>query len=286
MSDLIFLDYMQQHNQNPSLYESYSFNSQRNSICFNIFIIYDSKIITQQIIEKINFLKKLNFIFDKSCEIKVTPYTWYLKYSCSDKINDDIIKILINDSTLCYLEINSDVLKSELMIDFIKDEYIEYNPKSFRQSDDSIKNKIYEILEIYVSDKNICFMGGEMVFLGKLLKPTNMIFYTDFESIFNDAKLNFPDNSNIHLINYNTDKIKDEINLSDILITNTSKSGIGVNISNEILRIKYKKIIIISCNRKSFMKDYKILSKSYNIDKIFDIKTNYVVTIYFLVYKI
>jgi hypothetical protein len=188
----------------------------------------------------------------------------------------------MDDSTLCYLEINSHVLKSELMIDFIGDEYIRYNPKSFRQSDDSIKNKIYEILKTNIIDKNICFIGGEMIFLGKLLKPINMIFYTDFESIYNDANINFP-NNNIHLIDYDKDKLNSNLlNSTYILICNTSKSGLGVNMCNEILNMKFKNIIIISCNRKSFMKDFNILCKKYSIKKIYDIKTNYIVTIYFL----
>jgi hypothetical protein len=265
----------------------------RNSICFSD--KYDINIISEQIKEKINFLEKLNFVFNKFCEIKVTFDTWYLKYLSDNKIDSGAMQILIDDKTLCYLEINYKILKFEYMIDIIKhnnehnsEQYlVKYNPKSFRQSDDSIKYKLYELLEQNINDDNICFMGGEMVFFAKLLNPQNSIFYTDFESIYNDANINFPKN-NIHLIDYDKDKLNlDLIFKYDIntLITNTSKSGLGVNMCNEILNIKFKNVIIISCNRKSFMKDFNILCKKYSIKKIYDIKTNYTVSIYFLAIK-
>jgi hypothetical protein len=221
--------------------------------------------------------------------IRTTKYSWYLDYSGTyDLLNNSLLNhSLINDPTLKYLSINGIILKSDYMIEYIKNNKILYNPHSFRQSDDSIKYKIYDILVHNILNKHIYFIGGEMIFMNMLLSPTNFIMYTDFESIYNDALRNFPKNKdNIYLINYDIDKLQN-INMLDnfddyILIANTSKSGLGENLVKNIIDIGLKNVVIISCNKKSFNRDYKILNNKYKINKTFEITTNYTVSIYFL----
>ena len=287
--DKFFLDYMQQHNHIPNQYTQYFFDPLRNSLCVDDIGEYDNyddsvtgKIINIQIKNKINFLKNIGFLFDDICEIKTTEYSWYLNYK--GNFNLDNIHILLNDSSLKYLTINSKIIKSDLMIEYINSEKICYNPLSFRQSDDSIKYQLYKILKEEILKKKIYFIGGEMVFISKLLKPTESIMYTDFMSIYQDAKYNILYNDNIHLINYDRDKLK-IVSRDYILIANTSKSGMGQNLSREILKLDLEKIVIISCNRKSFIRDLNILQNKYTINKIFDINTNYMVSIYFLIKK-
>ena len=281
LPNLMLLDCEQPRNQNQDLYK-FVLQPQRNSLCFNN--NYDDTIISQQIKEKINFLKNIGFKFDNICNIKTTEYSWYLDYlGTYDLLNHS----LINDPTLKYLSINGVILKSDYMIDYIKNKKILYNPHSFRQSDDSIKYKIYDILVHNILNKYIYFIGGEMIFMNMLLSPRNFIMYTDFESIYNDALRNFPQNKdNIYLINYNIDKLKsiDTIDNFDdyILIANTSKSGLGENLAKNITDIGLKNVVIISCNKKSFNTDYKILKNKYKINKTFEIITNYTVSIYFL----
>ena len=111
---------------------------------------------------------------------------------------------------------------------------------------------------------------------------------TDYESIYEDAKRNITQNENniIKMINYDKDKLIRPENIDEyILITNTSKQGLGENLCNEILKLGCKTIFIISCNSKSFYRDYEILKRIYEINKIFEIKTNYIVTIYLLKLK-
>ena len=244
--------------------------------------------------KKINFLKSNDILNQdniiREFEIKTTDYSWYLKIDKFTNISEnyDKIKLLLEDPTLVYLEINSEIIKSDLMIEYIGEDIIKYNPKSFRQTDDIIKNKLYSILKSEINTKNLYLIGGEMVFFAKLLKPERFIAYTDFESIYNDAICNFPENKdNIKLINYEKDNLVNletiKVNLETyILIANTSKHGLGQNLCKEILNLNLNNIIIISCNKKSFQRDYLMLQKKYYITKIFDINTNNSVCIYFL----
>ena len=257
-------------------------NPQRNSLTFSD--IYDENIVNDQIKQKINFLKTKGFVFDKICEIKCTNYTWLFKYEGTVLVNE--FDFLLNDETLVYLYINGITYKNNKMIDYIHDERIYYDPQSFRQSDDSIKNELYQILKDNVIpnkiNNKIYFIGGEMVFFAKLLKPSCFIMNTDFQSIYNDALSNFPENvDNIHLIKYTFNKLT-KVDKNYTLIANTSRNGLDKNLCKEILELELNRIIIISCNKKSFIRDFNYLYNKYKITKIFDLNTNYTVSVYFL----
>ena len=155
---------------------------------------------------------------------------------------------------------------------------VKYNPLSFRQSDDSIKYSIYDILKSNIINDKICFIGGEMMFYYYLLLPSTYLLFTDYQSIYDDALLNIK--NNIYLVDYNNININ--IDVTYTLILNTSKSGLGSNLSKKIEKLKNKEIIIISCNIKSFIRDFDILSNSYKIINVYEIKTNYSVYVYIL----
>ena len=270
----------QLHNHHQGLcrspiYKKKEMKPSRNSYCFEGYINYD--IINPQVKEKINFLIHLNFPFKARCEIRTTTETWSLKYD--DIVDDKIINILIQDETLRYIEINKTVIRNKKMIDIINSDKIEYDALSFRQSDDSIKKEIYQILRETLSNKKICFVGGEMVFYKALLNPSEYIMYTDFNSIYTDSIQN--GNSNTSLIDYDKDQLK-KINSDYNLIANTSKSGLGKNLSKSISDLNLEKIVIISCNKKSFQKDFLILKEKYFISMEYELKTNMSVWVFFL----
>jgi hypothetical protein len=279
-SNQVFVSYEPPHNHYLSLYKSC-----RNSYCFTNVINYD--ICNEQVKQKINFLQSLSFPFDEKCEIRTTELTWMMKYS--GKCKKEIIEKILNDISLKYLEINKIIFRNELMQDKINNILIKYNPLSFRQSDDMIKYKVYEVLQHNIFVSNIYFIGGEMIFYSKLFQNLNKVYMiTDYETIYDDAKRNINENEYniIKMIDYDKDKLIRPENIDDyILITNTSKQGLGENLCNEILKLGCKTIFIISCNSKSFYRDYEILKRIYEINKIFEIKTNYIVTIYLLKLK-
>lgn len=247
----------------------------RNSYLFEGFIDFD--IINTQVIEKINFLIQINFPLIRKCEIRTTCESWMLKYDGC--IDDDIIKILIKDETLKYIQINNLLIRNENMIEKIDNHIIHYNRMSFRKSDDSIRFELYRILKREINSKYLYFIGGEMVFYKVLLNPLEYIMYTDYESIYKDSLLN--GNQNTFLINYDTDKLK-KVDSNYTLIANTSKSGLGVNLAKSILELDLNYIVIISCNKKSFQRDFLILKQKYFISKKFELKTNYIVDVIFL----
>ena len=267
------------HNHNQYLYK---LDPCRNSVVISSTKIYDYNIINNQIKKIINFLDSIGFT--NNCEIKCNiyddTYSWSLKYI--GDFNHDNIDILLTDSNLRYCSINNIIYINKMMIDKIGDEIIYYNALSFRQPDDYIKYKIYDILISNVINKKLYFIGGEMVFYNKLLKPLEYIMITDYQSIYDDALYNFQHNEdNIFLINYLSDKLINTTN-DFTVIANTSKNGLQSNLCHQLLSLKFQQIIIISCNKKSFDKDFIILSSIYKLSSSYVLSTNYSVTIYFL----
>ena len=267
---------MQPHN--PHQYQCIHMESKRNSYVFEGVISH--YIINSEVKEKINFLIQIGFSFKERCYIRCTSESWSLKYD--GILKDEIVKILIQNETLKYIEINKIILKDEKMIEIINSVRIEYNSRSFRQSDDSIKNEIYKILSNTLQNEKICFVGGEMVFYKALLNPSEYIMYTDYESIYLDSIHNL--NRNTFLIDYEKDQLK-KIDSDFILIANTSKSGLGKNLAKSISELDLNQIVIISCNKKSFQRDFIILKEKYFISMEYELKTNMLVWIIFL-YKI
>jgi hypothetical protein len=167
-----------------------------------------------------------------------------------------------------------------------------YNPLSFRQPDDTIRHELITIIKQYCSGyNNMCFIGGEITLFAKILDYESALFYTDFESIYNDVVRNITINditTKCKIIDYNKYKISYDINkqFADkklCTIINTSKHGMGENIANEIARTLSSKLMVISCNRKTFLNDFEILQKGgYTIKSCFNIITNYEVSVYIL----
>lgn len=212
---------------------------------------------------------------DNSFEIRANMYNYTLIITgdISDYISKKIIKSSYSFLPLVYFEIKSPFTKSHQIL--VNSKYqckynIYYNPLSFRQPDDVIRDIMVKfIIKFSNGFNNFCFLGGECVLFSKILNYNNAHFYTDMPSIFDDICYNVKlNNKNIKasLIDYDTYDIALELNaffhhLPYIVIVNTSKSGMGENLSKQIAKILPKRIIVISCNRKSYIRDCIFLHK-------------------------
>lgn len=212
---------------------------------------------------------------DTTFEIRANFYNYSLIITgdVSDYMSKKIISASYSFLPLVYFEIKSPFTKSHQIL--VNSKYqckynIYYNPISFRQPDDVIRDIMEKfIIKFCNGFNNFCFLGGECVLFSKILNYNNAQFYTDMPSIFEDINYNVKlndKNIKASLIDYNTYDIAFELNeffrdLPYTVIINTSKSGMGENLSQQLAKTLAKRIIIISCNRKSFIKDCIFLHK-------------------------
>lgn len=159
-----------------------------------------------------------------------------------------------------------------------------------------IDNKYVDCKHIDSSNTNtntIIFLGGEMYIYGKIFDNyfSKKIYITDTESLYEDAMLNdpCPSKSIYNLVSYKVNNflletiehLFDQTQQSNqtkfniqILLSNISKTGLGELICNQIMIIKPKYLILITCNYKVTLRDISMLN-IYKLNKIIKISTTY-----------
>jgi len=234
----------------------------------------------------INFTIRCNK-FNWSCCITTSTKKKFIIQEKNDTLEAILTSIHLKYNTLscCYLAINKKIIINNKFQDLFG---IVYNPLSFRQPDDSIRNYIINYFtKIFASVtwNYSCFIGGECTLYGKLTDTLNSkYFFTDFESIYNDLLDNYSmcldkDSNTIKLIDYDTytfpwlDIFPVTGYNNTILIANTSFHGLGKHLSSEITNSQCLEIYIVSCNWKSFLADFEILQTKYSIENITELFT-------------
>lgn len=128
---------------------------------------------------------------------------------------------------------------------------------TFHQNDDIIRDQLYpKIMELYKPVDNLLLIGGECYIYGKILKYEKCDIYTDFESIYLDAKRNC--DANVYLIDYKKHK---NFGKYDMCIVNIGIKNLIDTFSIDCI------IFYISCNSNETFENYKII-EVYNIEYI------------------
>jgi hypothetical protein len=117
--------------------------------------------------------------------------------------------------------------------------------ESFDQNNIMIANKIRRYVLSLCKDyyDSILGIGGEYYLYFPFIKANKYIGISNHKSIVDDAYYNIPFSIN-YLVDYN--KINLKIEIVDLIILNVF--NLHINIIEFIKKIKFKKLIIISCN--------------------------------------
>lgn len=275
----------------------------RNLLAFSNFYEIDYNICNKYVKNILEYLQsklcnnKVKMLSNNNFEIRANEFNWSLRITTkSESLIENILQIILADVKCVYLEINKNVYKQTKYKDIME---IAYHPLSFRQADDNIRTCIINYFQTDISDMPeialIC-LGGECTLFGKIFYYIKTLhFLTDYQSIYDDLKYNYP-KANNNLIDYKTCSlewisklnIKKNINSSGniYIIANTGYHGLGKHLATELLTTTADIIYIVSCNKKSFQNDFRILAIQYNITQVLEITTNYSVYIYKLSKKI
>ena len=276
--------------------------SQRNLITFTNFQNIDLTICNTYLADLLQtLLKNFSILLDTyftnyniNFTIRCNEFNWSCCITTSTKqktqtntIPNEILESIhtkYTKSPCCYLAINKKIMINNKFQDLFG---IGYNPLSFRQPDDSIRNYIINYFTSVFTSRTwnySCFIGGECTLYGKLIDTlNNKYFFTDFESIYNDLLDNYTKclDKGLHtikLIDYDKYSfpwldIFPVTGCNTILIANTSFHGLGKNLSSEITKSQCLEIYIVSCNWKSFLADFEILQSKYSIEKVTELYT-------------
>ncbi len=259
----------------------------RNLLSFNKYDEINHQIINEHLEILIDMLKliiPIELLADGKTTfgIRRNHLNYLMKVNTNNElIKKNILQSFLNVKNCCYLEINGCIYRNGLYKDILS---LEYDPLSFRQPDDSIRDYLIKWFQNNVSRgwDNIIFFGGECTLLGKILSgySTKQYFFTDFPSIYNDILRNYK-NPCVELIDYKIWELKiDFADMRKCCIVNTGYQGMDTHLALEICKIGADEIYVISCNQDSWDKNWLILQQSYNLLEQVEIRTNYSVWIY------
>lgn len=274
----------------------YKLSPSRNKICFSGNPDFNSlsKLLNVSLFKVIQFFSTLIDFTHITCQFESTNYgDVCLEINTINPI--DHAKFIDH---IQFLKINNIILKNNFVKDLIFGFTIIRSPLSFHQNDNNIRYPLYTTITTICANMtqnidNLYFIGGEMYIFGVILKKfyNCAYFYSDYQSIVDDTLKNIPNQKNCHLIDYKNLKFNNYSEKKDccsynIALINNGKAGFGKELCNEILRSGiFNKIFIISCNQKSFDRDFNILKSKYFIDKQFTFETNYIINFFILTQK-
>ena len=147
------------------------------------------------------------------------------------------------------------------------------SPESFFQINDDVCKKLYDKIHTETANgKNIldlyCGTGSIGIYVSE---NKNVLGIEINESAIKDANINKEINNikNINFICGDSGKESKKIDFKpDIVIVDPPRSGLDNNTINNILEINPNKIIYVSCDPMTLVRDLNILKKNYNIEEI------------------
>ena len=152
-------------------------------------------------------------------------------------------------------------------------------PKSFYQTNSLQAHKLYKVVREYanISDNDVVYdlytgAGTIANFVAYKAKKVIGIEYVE-ESIV-DAKLNAELNNIKNTFFYAGDMVKiltddfiNEHGKPDIVISDPPRSGMHPKVIKQLLKIKPKRIVYISCNSATQARDIALMSETYSLIK-------------------
>ena len=187
-------------------------------------------------------------------------------------INIDKLK---NEIKLVGIIVNDKVYYGEdFFIESFNNKLFKVNYNSFFQINEYVTNKMIDILNNNLTGNILLDLYCGLGFLGQVINNKfNKIYGIELNrnSIIDatyNAKLNNINNA-YYLCGDTSkviDKIKDNI---DVMIIDPPRTGLVKNMVNDVINIKSKKLIYISCDPISLARDLNNLKEYYNVEKIY-----------------
>lgn len=172
-------------------------------------------------------------------------------------------KILGDESYLVYGDkylYNKDLIISDKS-------FMQVNFNVMYQTFDLIKSHIYgnKIIDAYSGIGSIIYnvISNDMKAYSVENNLENIILS---KIIKNNKKIN-----NVEILKENSEDIIHKLN-ADTLIVDPPRKGLYKDLSINIKNSNFKRVIYLSCNLQTLIRDLKIINETYNIDKIYPIK--------------
>ena len=192
---------------------------------------------------------------------------------CEEEIQLDIGALKNKHKIVGIIQNDKCIYGDDHFIEKIGDYFFQVSYDSFFQINDHICNEIFKLIDKYVENENVldlyCGVGTLGIIAAKKSKSVIGIEIVPnaIKNALVNKKMNKVDNVDFVLDNTNTaiSKIKKD---SDCIILDPPRSGLDIKTREYVLNSKAKKIIYISCNPNTLLRDLKELKNYYDIKEV------------------
>ena len=191
-----------------------------------------------------------------------------------------IVNINIKNTNVILGDKNITILGRDYIVDKLGDYFFKISPLSFYQVNpvqaEALYNYAIEAAEITKNDVVFdlyCGIGTISIFMAKFAKEVYGVEIV--EQAIDMAKENAKENkiNNTHFIAGDTeivltDLIEKQQIMPDVVIVDPPRKGLDKTSINNILKVKPRRVVYISCNPASLVRDLRMLEEDYEIKVI------------------
>ena len=232
----------------------------------NDIVYIDSCLICDKLIsDRINTLNNLNLMKVNEITIKMANNKLLICIDGSKDLDVSFDNIVIKDDKYYIIKGNDYI---------IYDDGIKYriSVESFFQVNYAMMNKLYSFIKnnLNVEDRVLdlyCGTGSISLFISDKVKQVDGVEKN--KQAINDANKNkeFNNISNVYFTCFDTkDIIIDK--KYDVIIVDPPRSGLNKSIMDEVIKSHTDKVIYVSCDPMTLVRDLKYLNNYYNIESI------------------
>ena len=223
-----------------------------------------------------DIIKDLNFleIIDGAIVIRSNYKNELLLIIETDNYNENGLKLLIDRYKIAGIILNKKCIYGvDFFVDKIGDYIFKISYNSFFQVNRYTCGELFNLIKEYTKDsKNIIDLYCGVGTLGMVAKENcdsalgveivdNAIYNAKTNSVMNNI-------TNIDFVCSDTNKIVDFIKDKDLVIVDPPRSGLTSKVIDSIKKYKVKKIIYVSCDANTLIRDLNSLLSDYDIEDI------------------
>lgn len=262
-------------------------NDNKTLIKVNNFLIANKY--SNELIELINNSKiKVDYLALKHISIKNNSNNELLVTLISYKEKFKGLNELINliksfnkviGITLNIKESNNKILGTKSILlygsSYLKENDLLITDKSFYQTNFNVANLTFNLIKENILGNNIVdlYSGIGSIILNVLKDDYNAYMVENNEENIKLAKTIIKNKNinNLKIIKANSEDVFNDLT-GDTLIVDPPRVGLYKDLVLSIKKSNFKRLIYLSCNLQTLVRDIKLLNNSYNIDKVYPVK--------------
>ena len=207
-------------------------------------------------------------------EVMIRSFNKNIVLSFKGKVDKELLKSYFSEVHSMYL--NNELISGEkdLIVDLCNYKFrVSHN--SFFQVNLEIAEKMFNKVTSYIKEKNIknvldlyCGVGVIGILMSKYVKEVTGIEVV--EDAIKNANYN-KELNDIHNINFicgKTEEYIDRFISIDLIVVDPPRSGLDKKAIDNILRIKPKELIYVSCDNMTLGRDIRLLNDNYHIKEL------------------